>query len=320
MFKSKWLISLISSLMTLASIGTVQVVTNPVQTSDWIARNITGPITREAGEDGALGVFSNLIDSTVAVDGAPQSSEPAEVVDAQSSATGEADEAAGADPYFQAAPGTAAPLDATASASIAAYTEATGGTAARTTLSGSTAVDSTASASVPSYSGTTSGSTTIARTASAGSTTVDTTASASITSHSSTTSSPTTTTKTTATGTTSVDTIASASQKAGSATLSTEGMINLDQAVAIALKQAPGAAYAGFELDDEYPPVYNIFLVSGSTGYEIEIHAVTGAVLEIETSTVGSDSEQSDDRDDESDDGGDNHEEEHEHESDEVED
>ena len=320
MFKSKWLISLISSLMTLASIGTVQVVTNPVQTSDWIARNITGPITREAGEDGALGVFSNLIDSTVAVDGAPQSSEPAEVVDAQSSATGEAYEAAGADPCFQAAPGTAAPLDTTASASIAAYTEATGGTTTRTALSGTTAVDSTASASVPSYSGTTSGSTTIARTASAGSTTVDTTASASITSHSSTTSSPTTTTKTTTTGTTSVDTIASASQKASSATLSTEGMINLDQAVAIALKQAPGAAYAGFELDDEYPPVYNIFLVSGSTGYEIEIHAVTGAVLEIETSTVGSDSEQSDDRDDESDDGGDNHEEEHEHESDEAED
>lgn len=315
MFKSKWLISLISSLMTLASIGTVQVVTNPVQTSDWIARNITGPITQEAGEAGALGVFSNLIDSTVAVDGEPLSSEPVEAVDAQASATGEADEAATAMLYFQAAPGTAAPLDATTSASIAAYAEATG-----STTSGSTVVDSTASASVPSYSGTTSGSTTI-RTATSGSGTVDTTASASITSHSGSTGGSTTTSSTGASGSTAIDTFASASQKASSITISTEGLIKLDQAVAIALQQAPGAAYAGFELDDDYPPVYEIFLVSGSTGYEIEIHAVTGAVLEIETSTYGSSSD--DEGDDEStEDGDDREDDDHEdddHEDDEAE-
>ena len=102
----------------------------------------------------------------------------------------------------------------------------------------------------------------------------------------------------------SVDVIASASKPGSSSTVSTEGLISLEKAIEIARTRVGDATYKGYELDDDYPPVYELYFVKGQTGYEVEIHAVNGTILEIdsETAYLEEHDDDDDDRDDDDDD------------------
>lgn len=79
-------------------------------------------------------------------------------------------------------------------------------------------------------------------------------------------------------------------------------LISLDAAKAIALAQVgSGAVILEAELDDEdNPPKYEITLIAGGYEYEIEIHAVTGSIIEMEREQAEGPDDESDDESDES--------------------
>lgn len=107
-------------------------------------------------------------------------------------------------------------------------------------------------------------------------------------------------TSSTGSSTSDVDVIASASKPAQATPVSTEGLISLEKAIEIARTRVGDATYKGVELDDDYPPVYELYFVKGETGYEVEIHAVNGTILDIDSETTYL--EEHDDEDDEDDD------------------
>jgi len=100
--------------------------------------------------------------------------------------------------------------------------------------------------------------------------------------------------------TTSVDVVASASKPGSTTPVSMDGLISLEEAIKFARSRVGAATYKGFELDDDYPPVYELYFVSGNTGYEVEILAANGEILDIdsETAYMEEDDERDDDRDD----------------------
>lgn len=259
MLKSKILISLLTGSISLISLGTISVVSNPEGASRWISQNIIGGIAQNSAESGKLGAFSNWIGSTVPLEKSDEVSD-----DAETTANGE-------DGSGQSGSGAVDAIAAATTERIESVTNsnATGSvdavaspsveSSATSSLSGtgysSTSPDAIASASTKLSSGTTQNST--GTSGSSGST---------------------------------VDAMASASQKpSGSTTTISEAKLkSIEDVISIALKQVPNSTYKGYELEDEYPPVYKIFLVAGSTSYEVEIHAVTGAVLEIDSESIES--------------------------------
>lgn len=142
-------------------------------------------------------------------------------------------------------------------------------------------VDAIASASIPA--GETAGST------SGGTASVDVVASASIPAGE--------TAGSTSGGTTSVDVVASASKTSSVAPSAAKDLLTLEKAIAIARTRVGDATYLGYELDDDYPPVYELYFVSGKTEYQVEINAANGAILEIDSEIA----ELEDDKDDDSD-------------------
>lgn len=80
-------------------------------------------------------------------------------------------------------------------------------------------------------------------------------------------------------------------------------MISLDAAKAIALAQVGSdAVIIEAELDDEdNPPKYEITLIAGGYEYEIEIHAVTGSIIEMEREPAEGPDAESDEESDEPD-------------------
>ncbi len=75
------------------------------------------------------------------------------------------------------------------------------------------------------------------------------------------------------------------------------GLISAAQARAIAAGYVGGSpAFLEVSLDaDDNPPVYEIELISGNYRYEIDIHAVTGSILELERETLASEDDSHDD-------------------------
>ena len=80
-------------------------------------------------------------------------------------------------------------------------------------------------------------------------------------------------------------------------------LISLDDAKTIALAQVSSGAVileADFD-DDDNPPKYEITLVAGGYEYEIEIHAVTGSIIEMEREPAESPDTEIDEESDEPD-------------------
>jgi uncharacterized membrane protein YkoI len=259
MLKSKILISLLTGSISLLSLGTITVVANPTGTSDWIARNIMGQNAQQAADDGLLSVLTNWTSSTIPIESAD--SDEGEAATGPETEVGQIDTVAAATTQLiesvlnQSAP---SPVDAVASASTRTSTSlATSG--AGTSVAAGSSTDVVASASTrlstaSGSSGTTSGTTN-----------------------------------------TPVDTIASASQPKPGSTAAISpadqaGLITLKEAIDIALaaSEDAGAVYIGYEFENDYPPVYEIFLTSGSKAYEIEIHATLGTVLEKKSESFSS--------------------------------
>ncbi|NCC75667.1 MAG: hypothetical protein EOM08_04440 [Clostridia bacterium] len=78
-----------------------------------------------------------------------------------------------------------------------------------------------------------------------------------------------------------------------------EGLISLEEAIKSARTVVGDAVYKGYELEDDYPPVYELYFVSGNKGYEIEILAANGEILDVDSETI--DQDDADDRDDDDD-------------------
>ena len=98
--------------------------------------------------------------------------------------------------------------------------------------------------------------------------------------------------------TSSVDVVASASKPGSSAPVSMEGLISLEEAIKFARAVVGDAVYKGYEIDDDYPIVYELYFVSGNTGYEIEILAANGEILDVDRETAYLDERDDDDDDD----------------------
>ena len=265
MLKSKILISLLTGSISLVSLGTITAVVNPTGTSNWIARNLIGANASQAAEAGPLGVLANWIDTTVPRESAEpeageepagSSAEPGQI-DAEASAS----TTVGSEPVSDGQAGSQSfgnPLDAVASATTQRIESVLNQSAPNP-------VDAVASAStrlstISGSTGTSSG-----------------------------------------TATSPVDVVASASQTkpgstAGLSPAETKGLLPLEEAIALARTAISdqAAAYAGYEFENEYPPVYEIFLTSGSTAFEIEIHASTGTVLEIKSESLQSETKEMD--------------------------
>lgn len=263
MFKSKILIGLLTGSISLISLGTITAVANPTGTSNWIARNLMGQNAQQAADDSLLGVLTNWISSTVPIettdfddgeDAAEVDTVELESVDGQIDTEASASATVDQEPGATGQPGTQAfgnAVDTVASATAQRIESVLNQPA-------SSPVDAVASAS------------TRLSTASGSS-------------------------GTTAGSPTPVDTIASASQpKPGSTTTinpaDQKGLITLEEAIAIARAaiENTGAVYAGYEFENDYPPIYEIFLTSGSTAYEIEVHATLGTVLEKKSESYSS--------------------------------
>lgn len=72
-------------------------------------------------------------------------------------------------------------------------------------------------------------------------------------------------------------------------------LISKDQAAAIALAQVGGTVVEiEFESEDN-PPLYEIKLITDEYEYEIKVHAVTGALLDLEKERIESSDDSSDD-------------------------
>ncbi len=256
MLKNKILISLLTGSVSLVSLGTIAVVSNPAGTSNWIARNIMGSTDQAAADDGLMDVFSNWIASTVPVESTAGTTIDSEEI--------EATEGTGA---------TENKLDAQASATMGA---ASAGQTGTQTYSGP--VDAVASATAQRIES-------VLNSAPSGA--VDAVASASVLS---TTTPGGTGSSTSGSGTTTtVDAIASASLAIPAGTASPEsleGLISLEQAIALAQAEIKGSTFRGYEFENDYPPVFEIFLTTESAVYEVEIHAVTGAVLEVDSESL----------------------------------
>ena len=107
--------------------------------------------------------------------------------------------------------------------------------------------------------------------------------------------------------TSSVDVVASASKPGSSAPVSMEGLISLEEAIKFARAVVGDAVYKGYEIDDDYPIVYELYFVSGNTGYEIEILAANGEILDVDRETAYLDERDDDDDDDDDDRDDDDH-------------
>lgn len=86
---------------------------------------------------------------------------------------------------------------------------------------------------------------------------------------------------------TATDAIGSASIKAGTATgtSSTARILTASQAAAIAAQRigTPGLRVIETEFEPgDYPPKYEVKLSDGAYKYEVDVHAVTGLILEVE--------------------------------------
>lgn len=267
MIKGKILISILTGAITLTSAGMTAIIANPSASSEWLNQRFSA-ITRQDAADHSESNQAEWFESTVPDEASLQAVAPE--TDLTASATSEADwdeEEAG----YQAG----ASVDAIASASIPA------GETAGSTSGGTASVDVVASASIPA--GETAGST------SGGTTSVDAIASASIPAGE--------TAGSTSGGTTSVDVVASASKASSVAPSAAKDLLTLEKAIAIARTRVGDATYLGYELDDDYPPVYELYFVSGKTEYQVEINAANGAILEIDSEIA----ELEDDKDDDSD-------------------